>query len=318
MPVKANVVGEFLTYLRSERGVAANTLDSYGRDIRDYVAYAQQKVGALGNATRATVLGYLLTLEQRGRATSTIARRLAALKQFYQFCAARRLVDADLTRNLESPRLPQRPPQVLTVAEVERLLAQPADRTPAGLRDRAMLELLYATGMRVSELITLDLGDLEEDALRCRGRGARPRTVAVPAAAMATVRRYLEEARPGLVRDPETRAVFVNHYGRRLTRQGFWKIVKRYAAQAGVKKDITPHSLRHSFAAHQVQRGADLKVVKEMLGHADLSTTQVYAVFRRPGGGRRTRSARQRQVRRMPRAAGPVQQAAAGAPADGE
>lgn len=272
------LINEFINYLSVERGLAMNTLESYGRDLRQYSQCLESDSATLDSATRQTIVNYLLYLQKQGKATATIARRLAALKAFYQFLVRQKYVESDPTANLESPKLEKRLPKVLSVREVELLLQQPNPSQPAGLRDRAMLELLYATGIRVSELVALDLPDLNLDLgyIRCRGRGSRERLVPVGSLAQRSLREYLESGRSRLVKDPAEQALFVNHHGKRLTRQGFWKIVKRYADDARIEKEITPHTLRHSFATHLLENGADLRSVQEMLGHADISTTQIY------------------------------------------
>lgn len=273
------LIKEFIDYLSVERGLAVNTLESYGRDLRQYSQYLEQDdAGALDSATRATIVEYLLHLQRQGKATATIARRLAALKAFYQFLVRENYLEKDPTVNLESPRLEKRLPKVLTIREVELLLAQPDSTTPAGLRDRAMLELLYATGIRVSELVSLNFADVNLDLayIRCLGKGSKERIVPLGSMAVKTTSDYLQNGRPRLIRDRNEQALFVNHHGRRLTRQGFWKIVKKYAEDARIDKEITPHTLRHSFATHLLENGADLRSVQEMLGHADISTTQIY------------------------------------------
>jgi integrase/recombinase XerD len=272
------LIHDFITYLGVERGLAVNTLESYGRDLRQYSEYLEADSETLDAVSRSTVVNYLLHLQGQGKATATIARRLAALKAFYQFLLRERRIHQDPTANLESPKLEKRLPKVLTVREVERLLAQPDPAQPAGMRDRAMLELLYATGIRVSELVSLSVADvnLEMGYLRCSGKGAKERIVPLGSLAIQSCTEYLEKARPRLVKDPSETALFVNHHGHRLTRQGFWKIVKKYADDAKIEKEITPHTLRHSFATHLLENGADLRSVQEMLGHADISTTQIY------------------------------------------
>ncbi len=272
------LIHEFINYLSVERGLAMNTLESYGRDLRQYSQFLQEDEADLDAASRNTILNYLLFLQQQGKATATIARRLAALKAFYQFLVREKRINADPTANLESPKLEKRLPRVLSVAEVERLLSQPDGSQPSGLRDRAMLELLYATGIRVSELVSLGVDDvnLEAGYIRCAGKGSKERIVPLGSLAIKSVREYLESGRMKLVKDREESALFVNHHGHRLTRQGFWKIVKKYADDARIEKEITPHTLRHSFATHLLENGADLRSVQEMLGHADISTTQIY------------------------------------------
>jgi len=273
------LISEFINYLSVERGLALNTLESYGRDLRQYSQYLQQDdESALDQASRSTIVDYLLHLQKQGKATATIARRLAALKAFYQFLVREKYLEKDPTANLESPKLQKRLPKVLTIREVELLLQEPEPSTPAGLRDRAMLELLYATGIRVSELVSLNTPDVNLDVgyIRCTGKGSKERIVPLGSMAIKGVREFLDQGRGKLVRDREEPAMFVNHHGRRLTRQGFWKIVKKYAEDAKINKEITPHTLRHSFATHLLENGADLRSVQEMLGHADISTTQIY------------------------------------------
>lgn len=272
------LIHEFITYLSVERGLATNTLESYGRDLRQYSEYLEADSETLDAVSRSTVVAYLLHLQGQGKATATIARRLAALKAFYQFLLRERRINQDPTANLESPKLEKRLPKVLTVREVERLLAQPDPAQAAGMRDRAMLELLYATGIRVSELVSLSVVDvnLEMGYIRCSGKGAKERIVPLGSLAIQSCTEYLERARGRLVKHESEEALFVNHHGHRLTRQGFWKIVKKYADDAKIEKEITPHTLRHSFATHLLENGADLRSVQEMLGHADISTTQIY------------------------------------------
>jgi integrase/recombinase XerD len=275
-----DLINDFIDYLGKEKGLADNTLDSYGRDLKQYRSFLENgKKVSIEDAGPATVVAYLLYLQKEGRAPATIARRLAALKAFYQYLVQEQFMQLDPTSNLESPKLEKRLPKVLTVREIDTLLEQPKANTPTGLRDRAMLELLYATGIRVSELISLNLSDLNLDVgyLKCRGKGSRERIVPVGSVALKSVRQYLAEGRPCLAASAgEEPSLFVNHHGRRLTRQGFWKIVKKYAQEAKIKKHITPHTLRHSFATHLLENGADLRSVQEMLGHADISTTQIY------------------------------------------
>lgn len=271
-------VASYLRHLQVERGLARSTLASYRSDLRDYCAHLERRRLDPLTATRPDVTAYLAALREAGMAPATIARRMAALKTFYQYLAQTGEVGEDPTGGMEAPRQPRRLPKVLSVAEVERLLAQPRPVDAAGCRDAAMLELMYATGTRVSELVGLDCADvsLELGYLRCVGKGSKERHVPVGTAALAALARYLERARPELSRNPAETALFLNQRGRRLTRQGFWKIIKRHARDAGIERPITPHVLRHSFATHLLQNGADLRSVQEMLGHSDIATTQVY------------------------------------------
>ncbi|HHT84185.1 MAG: site-specific tyrosine recombinase XerD [Bacillota bacterium] len=274
-----SLIQEFIEYLGHEKGLATNTLESYGRDLRQYCGFLSEDTSQTPEtASQATIVAYLMMLRKQGKATATIARRLAALKAFYQFMLKENYVTKDPTDDLSSPKLERKLPRVLTVDEVEKLLNQPDTSTPAGIRDKAMLEVLYATGIRVSELVSLNLDDIELDEgfVRCIGKGSKERVVPMGEIAINALRSYLSKGRPKLVSNPGENALFLNHHGRRLTRQGFWKIVKKYAAQLGIRKEITPHTLRHSFATHLLENGADIRAVQEMLGHADISTTQIY------------------------------------------
>ncbi|HOB35455.1 MAG: site-specific tyrosine recombinase XerD [Firmicutes bacterium] len=273
------LVDTYLVHLKVERGLAANTLDSYRRDLAKFIGFLRrQGVFSLQQVDRQSIMAYMEELHNRGRAAATVSRNLAAIRSFYSFLTQENLVAANPSAELESPKIPKRLPTVLTVAQITRLLEQPDIRQPGGLRDKAMLELLYATGIRVSELVALDLPDvnLEMGFLRCVGKGSKERIIPVGKTAVESVDNYLRRGRVKLVRDSQESAVFVNVHGRRLTRQGFWKILKKYVRQAGIDGEITPHTLRHSFATHLLENGADLRAVQEMLGHSDISTTQIY------------------------------------------
>lgn len=272
-------VSQFINYLAVERGLAQNTLESYGRDLRQFQSYLQNsQMDILKDSSRNTILTYLNNLQNKGRAVSTISRNLAAIKSFYQYLVRERYLEKDPAANLESPKLEKKLPKILTIAEVEELLKQPNAFLPAGLRDKAMLELLYATGIRVSELISLNISDVNLDMgyIKCFGKGAKERIVPLGSIAAKCVQEYINKGRSKLVRTYDESALFVNHHGNRLTRQGFWKIIKKYAQEANIVREITPHTLRHSFATHLLENGADLRSVQEMLGHADISTTQIY------------------------------------------
>ncbi len=269
----------FVYYMATERGLAANTLESYERDLAAYIEFLEQRgVVDIRQADRDAIVGYLQELRVRGRASATVSRNVASLRAFHAFLAREGLADRDPAADLPSPRQTRRLPHVLTAEEVVRLLAQPTADAPAGVRDRAMLELLYATGLRVSELIALNVADVNLAAsfVQCVGKGSKERIVPFGRLAQAAVTDYLRHARPRMVNDPARTYLFVNHLGKRLTRQGFWKIIKKYALSAHIHADITPHTLRHSFATHLLENGADLRAVQEMLGHADIATTQIY------------------------------------------
>lgn len=274
-----SLVEEFINYLAVERGLANNTLDSYNRDLKQFKGFLEkEKIENLQKATRNIIMSYLLFLQKRGRATATVSRHLAALKSFYHFLLREKYIEKDPTANLESPKLEKKLPHVLSVHEVEMLLNQPKAIEPGGLRDKAMLELLYATGIRVSELISLDVDhiNLEMGYIRCFGKGSKERIVPVGSFARRCINEYLQKGRVKLIKVNGEQSLFVNQHGKRLTRQGFWKIIKKYARRAGISKEITPHTLRHSFATHLLENGADLRSVQEMLGHADITTTQIY------------------------------------------
>ncbi|MEW8957992.1 Tyrosine recombinase XerD [Moorella humiferrea] len=273
------LVDEFLYYLVVERGLAENTLASYNSDLQQFLQYLESsKIKSFRDVNHGLLVAYLVKMQREGRAPATICQHMAAIRALYQFLLRERLVDNDPTVNLESPRQAKKLPQVLTLEEVERLLSQPRVDTPAGLRDKAMLELLYATGLRVSELIALNVDqvNLEGEFVRCLGKGAKERVVPMGQMACFYVRTYIENGRGKLIKKKAETALFVNQHGRRLSRQGCWKIIKGYARAANLNKEITPHTLRHSFATHLLENGADLRAVQELLGHADIGTTQIY------------------------------------------
>jgi integrase/recombinase XerD len=273
------LVDTYLLHLKVERGLAQNTLDSYRRDLTKFVRYlSRQGVVDFEQVDRREIMSFMEGLHNSGRAAATISRNLAAIRSFYGFLSQENLVKNNPSTELESPKIPKRLPQILTVSQINSLLAQPDGKNAAGMRDKAMLELLYATGIRVSELVDLNLVDvnLEMGFLRCLGKGSKERIVPMGKMAVSCMQLYLQSGRGKLLRDSQEQAVFLNVHGRRLTRQGFWKILKKYVRQAGLKEDITPHTLRHSFATHLLENGADLRSVQEMLGHSDISTTQIY------------------------------------------
>jgi len=277
------LVKKFINFLEKDKHLSLNTLQSYRRDIEQYITYLQEmKIKDIANTRKATVIAYLLHLKKIGRATSTISRNLASIRSFYQFLTKTKVVENDPTVDLESPKVEKKLPQILSTKEVELLLEQPKCVDLKGYRDKAMLELLYATGIRVSELISLNVDDvnLEMGFVHC-SKGQRERMVPIGSVAIQALQDYLKKARPLLVQDDSQNALFVNINGGRLTRQGFWKIIKQYKNQAKIKKDITPHTLRHSFAAHLLENGADLRSIQEMLGHSDISSTQIYAQIAR-------------------------------------
>lgn len=268
----------FYDYLTGRRSY--NTIQSYKRDISQYTGFLMKNnIFEYEKTNKTTVLTYLLYLQKTGRANSTVSRTLASLRAFYEYLIDERgLKMQNPTINLEAPRIEKRIPQVLTTREVELFLEQPDIHDAKGMRDRAMLELLYATGIRVSELIHLKLNDvnLSVGFVRCRDE-KKERIVPIGNIAKMAIAQYIENARDSLIKDMNENALFVNCSGKELSRQGFWKIVKQYQKKANIKTDITPHVLRHSFAAHLLENGADLKSIQEMLGHADISSTQIYS-----------------------------------------
>jgi len=272
-------VEAFLAYALAEAGLARASADSYRGDLVEFAEFMVSRgIKKPSDVDRAALTVYLLTLRRHGRAAATIKRRTAAIRAFYRFLLREEALEHDPTLDLASPKLPARLPKVLTIGEVDRLLATPDPLKPQGSRDRAMLELMYASGLRVSELINLNLGDVDlvHEVVRTIGKGDRERVVPIGTKAVQALRHYLLHARPLLTKAQGAQALFVNRRGGRLTRQGCWKLMRAYARQAGLARPLTPHVLRHSFATHLLEGGADLRAVQEMLGHASISTTQVY------------------------------------------
>jgi integrase/recombinase XerD len=282
----------FLTFLQVEKGASSNTIAAYKNDIYQFVAFctsrAKQGTGVTNGHRRswrqvdkALILAFLSDLQAKGYSQATVARKIAAVKSFFSFLTAEGIVPSDPTETLSSPRVGKSLPKPISPEQVDELLEQPLRRdTPEAKRDKAMLELLYATGMRVSELVSLDVDNVslvvDHAYVRCMGKGFKERTIPIHEHAADAVKIYLKEARPRLVgAGPET-ALFVNRRGERLTRQGFWLILKTYARAANIGASVTPHTLRHSFATHMLKGGAPLRNVQELLGHANISTTQVY------------------------------------------
>ncbi|MFT9495578.1 site-specific tyrosine recombinase XerD [Anaerosolibacter sp.] len=273
------LLGAFIDYLANVKELSRNTLDSYKRDISQYISFLDERnIDDIRYTNKTTIITYLLYMQKNGKATSTISRNLASIRSFYQFLVNEKYIDRDPTINLESPKSEKKLPSVLTLNEVELLLTQPNEGNEKGIRDKAMLELLYATGIRVSELVSLNYCDLNLDMgyIKCKNSGTKERIIPIGSMARKAVERFIKECRFSLVRDESEQALFVNYHGTRLTRQGFWKIIKMYTQKAKIGKKITPHTLRHSFATHLLQNGADLRSVQEMLGHSDISTTQIY------------------------------------------
>ena len=273
----------FLDFLKDDKKLSENTLQSYRRDIEQYEEYVtKNKINYL-KATEEIITKYMQYLRDENKKESTISRSLASIRSFYQYLIRVKKVKKDPTLTIESPKINKRVPNILTSKEVELLLDQPKDVDLKGTRDKAMLEFAYATGMRVTEMISLNMDDvmLDEGYVVCKGR-SKSRNIPLGTMSLKALKEYVEDARPYLIKDESEEALFVNVNGTRLTRQGFWKIVKYYKEQAHIDKDITPHVLRHSFATHLLQNGADLKAIQTMLGHSDISSTQVYMQFQDP------------------------------------
>lgn len=279
-------VSEFLAHLHAQRRFAVNTLTAYRNDLSQLCSYLEAEGIQSGDVDTGAVASFILGLKEREYAPASLARKLAAVKSFFAYLADRGLIAADPAADIDSPRVAKYVPRTVSPAEVGALLQAPSRRKgPEAVRDSAMFALLYATGMRVSELMSLDVSsvDLESPAVRCVGRGARERVLRLDRRALEALRHYLSGARRSLARDGDTAALFLNHRGRRLTRQGFWLLMKQYAKHAGIQSRITPHTIRHSFAAHLLNRGAHLREVQHQLGHANISTTQIYTqVARHP------------------------------------
>jgi integrase/recombinase XerD len=274
-----SIIKQYMDYISVERGLAYNTLQSYQSDLLFFEEFCRQKgYDPLGESARTAVMAYLISLKLEGMEPATSSRRLAALKSFYKYCLGEGIALRDPTENIKSGKRSLKLPGVLSVAEVDVLLNQPRRDTPAGLRDRAMLEIIYACGIRVSELTGLNVGDvnIEQQYILCLGKGAKERIVPMGRIASGYLQDYLAGARGRLIKGKPTPALFINRLGSRLTRQGFWKIIKGYARRSGISKEITPHTMRHSFATHLLENGADLRSVQELLGHADITTTQIY------------------------------------------
>ncbi|MGJ7911977.1 site-specific tyrosine recombinase XerD [Neobacillus sp. LXY-1] len=274
-------VNNFLRYLSIEAVKAKNTILSYERDLKNYVHYLKkvESLDTLNQVQRVHIIHFLDFLKEQGKSAKTIARHIASIRALHQFLLRDKATDHDPSVQIETPRMEKSLPNILSLPEVETLLATPNPADHYGIRDKAMLELLYATGIRVSELIGLEMEDIQLTMgfIRCKGKNDKERIIPIGKTATEAVSTYLEKGRPHFVsKKHQDTALFLNHQGKRMTRQGFWKILKRLAAEAGIATELTPHTLRHSFAAHLIENGADLRAVQEMLGHADISTTQIY------------------------------------------
>ena len=276
---------DFLNYLNVERGLSQNTIVAYRSDIEKFIEHLEKKKGIkeLGTAKRQDISNYLLHLKDRGISSNSISRALVSIKMFFKFLIAEHYIKDDVTAALESPKLIRPLPKILGLQEVEKLLASPNLKDWMGVRDKAALELMYATGMRVSEIVNLKTADLNFDLgiVKCKGKGGKERIVPLGKKAKNALSRYMDNVRGRLLKARSDPHLFLTRLGRKISRQSFWKMIKSYTRQSRIKKNITPHTLRHSFATHLLERGADLRVVQEMLGHADISTTQIYTHINR-------------------------------------
>lgn len=269
----------FITYLHNVKKKSENTVLSYNRDLTKFIRYLRtNKITSLDKVEEKDLEKYIKELNDNGFKSATVSRNIASLKAFFHYLNNEGVLSNDPTKSLKSPKIEKKIPEILTTDEVFALLEQPSGDSPKEIRDKAMLELLYATGIRVSELINLETSDvnLKTSSILCRD-GSKSRTIPYGKKAKDALTRYLEGAREAIVDNKESTILFANCSGQKMSRQGFWKLIKHYAKKAGIESDITPHTLRHSFAAHLVENGADLRSVQEMLGHSDISTTQIYA-----------------------------------------
>ncbi|ACZ62115.1 site-specific tyrosine recombinase XerD [Dehalococcoides mccartyi] len=278
-------IQSFLNYLMVEKGFSENTTEAYENDLRQMMTFADKEAAKFGkipgweNFTRQTMLAYMLDLKERNYAITTVVRKMAAAKSFFNFMVAEGKLKENPTENISTPKVGKPLPDAISISQVRALLNQPVKSgSSEAKRDKAMLELLYASGMRVTELVNLNVLDidLKEGFVRCFGKGRKERMIPIYPQAAQSIQEYLTEIRPNLVRAETEKALFLNRRGDRLTRQGLWQILKGYAREAGLDDVVTPHTLRHSFATHMLSGGADLRSVQELLGHANISTTQIY------------------------------------------
>ncbi|MDD4939345.1 MAG: site-specific tyrosine recombinase XerD [Candidatus Omnitrophica bacterium] len=272
-------VETFLNYLSVERGLSRNTLISYNDDINAFLDFLKgNSIESLSSTKKNDITDFMLSQKGKGLSANSVARRLAAIKSFYRFLVRERILKSDPSNLVDSPKLWKKIPQTLSANEVDALLAQPNIRTSQGIRDKAVLETLYATGMRVSEAVNLKTQNVNLDVgfLRCIGKGNKERIIPLGKKAIGSIKRYIGSARAEQLKKKESEFLFLSRLGKKISRQSLWKMIKKYAKQARIKKPIKPHILRHSFATHLLERGADLRSVQEMLGHANISTTQIY------------------------------------------
>lgn len=273
------LIDEFLDYISVEKGLSPNTRESYGRDLRKFFVFlAQRGIKEVDRIKRMDITDFLLSEKEKGLNPNSLSRNLVSIKMFFRFLVMNNYLEGDITSVLDSPKLWKILPEVLSINEVTKLINQPDTRTKFGLRDKTLLELLYATGLRVSEIAGLNINDVNMDVgfLRCLGKGSKERIVPLNRPSLRILQIYTKKVRAVFMRDLLTTNLFITQQGKPFTRQGIWKLIKKYARDSGINREITPHTLRHSFATHLLANGADLRIVQELLGHADVTTTQAY------------------------------------------
>lgn len=273
------LLDSFLTYLAVEKGLSKNTIESYGRDVGKLTLFLQEnKISEVSSIKYQNILDFLSHFKKQGFSDTTTVRTIVSIKQFFKYLLLEKIIDEDPTSQIQTPKMKKSIPGVISLEDVEKILAAPDESTPEGIRDLAMLEVLYATGIRVSELINLKLNEVnfEMGFVIVYGKGSKERIVPIGEKAQEKLKTYMAESRPSLLKSREAKELFVTRRGGGMTRQGFWKLIKNYTLKSGITKDISPHTLRHSFATHLLERGADLRTIQIMLGHSDISTTQIY------------------------------------------
>ena len=273
------LIDQYLDYVTLERGLSANTRSAYRGDLLSFSEFLRRRqVGSFNSVTRKVILDYLMDAKEHGLSVNSLSRRLVAIRVFFRYLRSEGILDTDVTESMESPRLWKVLPGVLTMKEVDRLLSWPVGKDRVSMRDRAILELMYATGLRVSEVARLRLDDVHFDSgyLRCVGKGDKTRVVPFGGKAEESLRAYLAEGRPQFVKAGTGGGIFLTYRGREFSRKGLWKMIRTHARRCGIAKRVHPHTLRHSFATHLLANGAPLRVIQEMLGHADIATTQIY------------------------------------------
>jgi integrase/recombinase XerD len=274
------LLNDFIDYVMIERGLSNHTIDAYRRDLTNYLSFMEKSVELtkVNDISRVHIMNYLFSIKDSGKSSATIARNISSIRAFHLYLLRENITKSDPTLHIELPKKEKKLPKVLSLQEVEALLQQPNGKKAFSQRDKAMLEILYATGLRVSEMVQLNVSDvhLTMGFVHCIGKGNKERIIPLGSMAKGAVETYIQDGRVELLKGKREDALFLNHHGRRLSRQGFWKLLKALAKDANIKKELTPHTLRHSFATHLLENGADLRAVQEMLGHADISTTQIY------------------------------------------